>query len=354
MFKKSNLPKLIEIADSGDLDAQIELAGLYKDGAEGLPANPFLAYKYYSLAAKHNHPEALFFIATCQDRGIMMPHNYGLALKNYIKAADQNHPNAAFAAGFFYEAALSTAQNIKQAKHYYRIAAANGHTLANAKIEELNDGNYHFKATKGDLDPDTQNMIAKLKLEERSIFELAIQSIPFLKGISESHLLFLTGNLMTKSVETSEVLFNQGDQSNGLFILLSGELSVSVKILDEKVVDILTINPTEYVGEFGLIDGEPRSATVSATCPSELAFFSQKSFDALIKDQKDLIELIISNLCDIILKQEIVIENHRLKQNIIDKNFLPKADEMKKLVKIIREDNDRHALHLMRKQEKTQ
>jgi CRP-like cAMP-binding protein len=197
-------------------------------------------------------------------------------------------------------------------------------------------------------------MIANLLLEERSIFELSIQSIPFLKGLSESHLLFLTGNLMTKTIAEGEVLFKEGDRPNGLFILLSGDLSVKLKVSDDKEVDIHSVNPTEYIGEFGLIDGEPRSATAYAKTYSELAFFSQQSFDSLIKSHTDVIELVISNLCDIIIKQGIVIENHRLKQNIIDKNFLPKVDEMKKLVKIIREDNDRHALHLMHQQEKAQ
>jgi len=353
MLQNLTLPNLAKKAESGDVQAQLELANLYKNGEQGLPANPFLAYKYYSLAAKHNHPEALFFIATCQDRGIMMPQNYDWALKNYIKAADQNHPYAAFAAGFFYEAALSVPQNIKLAKHYYQIAAANGHKLANARIEDLNIGNYQRKEVTSNFDPDTQKMIDKLMLEERSIFELAIQTIPFLWGISQSHLLFLTGNLMTKSLEKGEVLFNQGDEPNGLFILLSGELSVTLKPTEDKAVDILSINPTEYIGEFGLIDGEPRSATVYATTDSELAFFSQKSFEALIKDQKDLVGVIISNLCDIIIKQEILIENDRLKRNILAKNFLPKTDEMRKLVKLIREDNERHALNLIVKQEKT-
>jgi CRP-like cAMP-binding protein len=114
------------------------------------------------------------------------------------------------------------------------------------------------------------------------------------------------------------------------------------------------INPTEYVGEFGLIDREPRSASVYATSPSELAFFSQKSFNTLINDDKHLAELIISNLCEIIVKQGIPISDERMKKLILEKDFLPTADEMKKLVKLIREDNDRHALNLIQKQEKTQ
>jgi CRP-like cAMP-binding protein len=352
MLKKLKLSALTKKAESGDLKAQIELAAIHENGSMGMPTNRFLAYKYYSLAARHNHPEALFFIAACQDYGIMMPHNISQAFQNYIKAADQNHPAAAFAAGYFYETARATQRDIKLARHYYKIAAANGHKFANGRIEALDNGNFQSKESPNYVDLDFQKKIEGLKLEERSIFELAIQSIPFLKGISESHLLYLTGNLMTKSLEKDEVLFNQGDESNGLFILLSGELSARVKVSQDKSVDILTVNPTDYIGEFGLIDGQPRSATIHATIASELAFFSQKSFDILIKDQEDLIRLIVSNLCDMIINQHESIEGHELKRNILNKTVHPGTEEIRELVNIIRENNSRHALRLLAKQEK--
>ncbi len=60
-------------------------------------------------------------------------------------------------------------------------------------------------------------------------------------------------------------LMRQGDEANTMFVILSGRVSVVREHPDLSSPIVLAfLGPGEIVGEMGLLDGEPRSATVEA------------------------------------------------------------------------------------------
>lgn len=80
-----------------------------------------------------------------------------------------------------------------------------------------------------------------------------------------------------------EVLFYQGDLSEGLFLLVSGKLSAELTIAGETRI-VGHIDPGETVGESGALTGEPRSLTVKALKDSILLKLPAKEFVQLCKD----------------------------------------------------------------------
>lgn len=128
--------RLISKAENGELDAQLQLAEIYRTG-DGVDANITEAVKYYSMAARHNHPGALFFIAECQDMGRGMPANPEYAFQNYLKAAKLGHPEACVSVGYFYEVGRATYQNKGLAREYYQLAAAKGNANGAKKLAAL-------------------------------------------------------------------------------------------------------------------------------------------------------------------------------------------------------------------------
>jgi CRP-like cAMP-binding protein len=76
-----------------------------------------------------------------------------------------------------------------------------------------------------------------------------------------------------------EILFFEGDESDGLYAILDGAVRVSV-VSDEGEERILTILCAgDIVGELGLIDGGRRSARVTAARPTRLAFVPKSGFE---------------------------------------------------------------------------
>lgn len=86
-------------------------------------------------------------------------------------------------------------------------------------------------------------------------------------------------SMCTKHVlNENDVLCKQGNDSNSVFILLQGKLSVRI----QNSANIATINPVSTIGEIGVFTGEKRSATVIAMEKSSLLSLPKKSLDTLI------------------------------------------------------------------------
>ena len=66
------------------------------------------------------------------------------------------------------------------------------------------------------------------------------------------------------SADTGCVVLNEGDKSNCLCIIIKGEINIFKKLPDEHL-KIAEVVAGESIGEMGIIDGEPFSASAIAS-----------------------------------------------------------------------------------------
>jgi len=66
------------------------------------------------------------------------------------------------------------------------------------------------------------------------------------------------------SFRRGEIIVRQGDPGEGLFLIVSGEVKVLVQAPSGEQAVVAILGAGDCVGEFSVIDGEPRSATVEA------------------------------------------------------------------------------------------
>jgi|GEM_PF-574071 len=79
------------------------------------------------------------------------------------------------------------------------------------------------------------------------------------------------------------VLFRQGDEPNGLYLLLKGEASLSMTSESgEPLVDSRAVSGS-ILGLPGLVGNSPYSLTVMAVAGAHVAFVSRDSFTALMQ-----------------------------------------------------------------------
>ena len=71
----------------------------------------------------------------------------------------------------------------------------------------------------------------------------------------------------SKDFAAREVLVHEGEESDHLYVLVSGELEVFTGKANGRELVYNTLRPGEYFGELSL-DGNPRSASVRAVSPS--------------------------------------------------------------------------------------
>lgn len=81
-------------------------------------------------------------------------------------------------------------------------------------------------------------------------------------------------------------VFRQGDASHTSYMLLvlSGEVSVETADARAGQVAISVLGPGNIIGEMGLLDGSPRSATCTASSAVQAGGLSRKALERLIEE----------------------------------------------------------------------
>lgn len=83
--------------------------------------------------------------------------------------------------------------------------------------------------------------------------------------------------------DTEDVIFDEGDRGDGLYLVLEGTVRIS-KIGRAGMQETLSyIQPGNFFGEMALIDGQPRSAKASAAEPAVLGCISAQSFARMLE-----------------------------------------------------------------------
>lgn len=82
--------------------------------------------------------------------------------------------------------------------------------------------------------------------------------------------------------QAGDVIMEEGEEGNLMFVVMSGEVSISLK-----GQEIAAVGPGEIIGEMALINSDLRSATVTATTDCQLAPIDQTSFESLLRHVPD-------------------------------------------------------------------
>ncbi len=90
----------------------------------------------------------------------------------------------------------------------------------------------------------------------------------------------LLASATPRHLTAGEILFLAGDPGDGLYRLDEGLLKVSIASSSggERILAIL--GPGAVVGDLAILDGKPRSASVSALRDCKMQFISRRAFDA--------------------------------------------------------------------------
>lgn len=100
-------------------------------------------------------------------------------------------------------------------------------------------------------------------------------------------------------LEPGETFIKRGEHDSSFYILLSGEVSVTVK--KKHIADV---GPGHFIGEVGFICNEPRSATVTTLSEIIALRITKELFDKLpIKVRIGIESKIISGLVDRVVEQ---------------------------------------------------
>jgi CRP/FNR family cyclic AMP-dependent transcriptional regulator len=115
-----------------------------------------------------------------------------------------------------------------------------------------------------------------------------LKAVPLFASFPEDQLRMLTTMVTRRSASRSTTIMAGGDATDSLYIVLSGRLKVMMSDSDGKEVILSILGPGEFFGEMGLIDDEPRSASVVTIEPCELLSISKRDFKKCLSENAEM------------------------------------------------------------------
>ena len=120
-----------------------------------------------------------------------------------------------------------------------------------------------------------------------------LRNVPLFAVLDEAQVKSLAGVMLRRSIPKHRTVMQAGDPTDSLYIIISGRVKVQMADDEGKEVILATLGPGEFFGEMGLMDDEPRAASVVTTELCEFVVITKDDFNALLKDNFDLAMVIM-------------------------------------------------------------
>ena len=117
---------------------------------------------------------------------------------------------------------------------------------------------------------------------------------PFL-GLSEQDLGALAQRAVTRAYPKGSIIINEGDETDSLYIVLSGKVKVFLADEEGREVILDTHGPGEYFGEMVLDEG-PRSASVITLEPCRFQIVPKSEIQALLRSHPEFAAHLVNKL----------------------------------------------------------
>jgi CRP/FNR family transcriptional regulator, cyclic AMP receptor protein len=129
-----------------------------------------------------------------------------------------------------------------------------------------------------------------------AVSTVVLKTVPLFANFPEDQLRMLAMLVTRKSAPRSTTIMAGGDPTDSLYIVLSGRLKVMMSDSEGKEVILSILGPGEFFGEMGLIDDEPRSATVITVEPCELLSIDQRDFKKCLAENFEMAQAVMRGL----------------------------------------------------------
>ena len=123
-----------------------------------------------------------------------------------------------------------------------------------------------------------------------------LKNVPLFSSFSDQQLAYLLPAVQHRRFPRGSYVIRAGEETDALYIILAGRAKVLIPDDDGNEVILSVIGPNEFFGEMGLLDDQPRSASVETLEACEMLRISRSAFMNCLKDNFDAAMLIIRNL----------------------------------------------------------
>jgi CRP/FNR family transcriptional regulator, cyclic AMP receptor protein len=136
-----------------------------------------------------------------------------------------------------------------------------------------------------------------------------LQKVPLFSQLDDGELASLTRVVRERHFKNHTTIVHVDDPGTALYILKSGLAKITLADHQGDEVILRLLYPTDFFGEMALLDGMPRSATITTQAPSTMLSLAREPFLDML-DQSPTIALKMGAvLCDRVRKANALIQS---------------------------------------------
>jgi CRP/FNR family transcriptional regulator, cyclic AMP receptor protein len=123
-----------------------------------------------------------------------------------------------------------------------------------------------------------------------------IRRVPLFALLTASQAESVAEAVSKRRFKRGEIVVEQGEKSNTLFIILTGRVRVVTSDKRGREVILATLQPGDYIGEMSLIDDEPHSATVRTELQTDVLTLGREAFTRCLPENSSMSHNIMRGL----------------------------------------------------------
>ncbi|MCC7265549.1 MAG: Crp/Fnr family transcriptional regulator [Candidatus Latescibacteria bacterium] len=125
-----------------------------------------------------------------------------------------------------------------------------------------------------------------------------LRQIPLFKNLDEAQLQALAALVVRRRFAKGELIILAEAEGDALFVIEEGQVKVGLIHEDGREVILSFLGSGEVFGELSLLDGKPRSASVTATAPTSLLVLRRPDFLHLLADLPQIAVSLLGELAE--------------------------------------------------------
>ncbi len=124
----------------------------------------------------------------------------------------------------------------------------------------------------------------------------ALRTLPIFESLAIERLVPIARVAASRKVPRGHTILRAGDRTDYVYFILAGNIKVLVSDEEGREVILSNLGRGEFFGEMGVLDDNPRSATVLTVSACELVVIAKADFTRCLADNFDVALYIMRNL----------------------------------------------------------
>lgn len=129
-------------------------------------------------------------------------------------------------------------------------------------------------------------------------YEDVLAATELFQAVSPDELTDLARHAGSRRLVRGDILFNEGEEPDALYVVLRGRIAIANKSFDGRESVVALMEPGDLFGEMGMLDGRPRSAEGRALEPSEVLVLQYGPVRDLLERHPELLWGVVRMLAD--------------------------------------------------------